>query len=118
VRNVLDAGPIGFGTLVALFGVGAVTGLLIVRRGRWNLMAQVRTATAVQGIVIAAMGLIASTAWAFVGAVLFGAAATAALVGGITYLQEGLDGYLRNLALTAFHAVLDRKSTRLNSSHV
>lgn len=106
VRNVLDAGPIGFGTLVALFGVGAVTGLLIVRRGRWNLMAQVRTATAVQGIVIAAMGLIASTAWAFVGAVLFGASATAALVGGITYLQEGLDGYLRNLALTAFHAVL------------
>ncbi|XRQ11946.1 MFS transporter [Actinomadura welshii] len=106
VRNVLDAGPIGFGTLVALFGVGAVTGLLIVRRGTWDLLAQVRTSTAVQGVVIASMGLIASTAWAFLGAVLFGASATAALVGGITYMQESLDGYLRNLALTAFHAVL------------
>ncbi|MFS2293198.1 MAG: MFS transporter [Actinomadura sp.] len=106
VRNVLRAGPIGFGTLVALFGIGALAGLMIARRGRWNLMAQVRTAIAVQGIVIAAMGLLASTTWAFVGAVLFGAAATAALVGGITYLQESLEGYLRNLALTAFHAVL------------
>ncbi|GAA0564518.1 MFS transporter [Actinomadura livida] len=106
VRNVLEAGPIGFGTLVALFGVGAVTGLMIVRRGTWDLMKQIKTATVVQGIVIATMGLIASVAWAFAGAVVFGGAATAALVGGITYLQQGLEGYRRNLALTAFHATL------------
>ncbi|TDB89680.1 MFS transporter [Actinomadura sp. 7K534] len=106
VRNVLEAGPIGFGTLVALFGVGAVTGLMIVRRGTWDLMKQIKTATVVQGVVIATMGLIASVAWAFAGAVVFGAAATAALVGGITYLQQGLEGYRRNLALTAFHATL------------
>ena len=106
VRNILDAGPVGFGTLVALFGLGAVTGLVVVRRGAWNLMTQIRTATATQGVVIASMGMIASTAWAFLGAVLFGAAATAALVGGITYMQESLEGFRRNLALTAFHAVL------------
>ncbi|MFG2090603.1 MULTISPECIES: MFS transporter [unclassified Spirillospora] len=106
VRNILDAGPIGFGTLVALFGVGAVTGLVLVRQGAWDLMKQIRTATVVQGVVVATMGLIASVAWAFAGAVVFGAAATAALVGGITYLQEGLEGYRRNLALTAFHATL------------
>jgi MFS family permease len=106
VRNVLDAGPIGFGTLVALFGVGAITGLVIVRRGTWDLMKQIKTATVVQGVVIATMGLMASVAWAFAGAVVFGAGATAALVGGITYLQQGLEGYRRNLALTAFHATL------------
>lgn len=44
--------------------------------------------------------------WSFVGAVVFGAAATSALVGGITFFQEALGGVERNLALTAFHAVL------------
>ncbi|HEY8480785.1 MAG TPA: MFS transporter [Spirillospora sp.] len=106
VRNVLGAGPIGFGILVALFGVGAVIGLLIVRRGMWDLMKQIKTATAVQGVTIATMGLVASVAWAFGGALVFGGAATAALVGGITYLQQSLEGYRRNLALTAFHATL------------
>ncbi|GAA4241030.1 hypothetical protein GCM10022254_68250 [Actinomadura meridiana] len=106
VQDVLDASPVDFGVLVALFGVGAVAGLMIVRRGRWNLMTQIRTATALQGATIAMMGLIASVTWSFVGAVVFGGAATAALVGGITYLQESLEGYRRNLALTAFHAVL------------
>ncbi|MGP4023909.1 MFS transporter [Actinomadura sp. 3N407] len=106
VRNVLDASAVGFGGLVALFGIGAIMGLVIVRRGTWNLMTQIRTATALQGAVIATMGLLASTTWSFLGAVLFGGAATAALVGAITYLQESLDGYRRNLALTAFHAVL------------
>lgn len=106
VKNVLDAGPVGFGVLVALFGVGAVTGLVIVRKGTFNLMTQIRTATALQGATIAMMGAIASLTWSFIGAILFGGAATAALVGGITYLQESLEGYRRNLALTAFHAVL------------
>jgi MFS family permease len=106
VQDVLDASPVGFGVLVALFGVGAVTGLMIVRRGRWNLMTQIRTATALQGATIAMMGIIASITWSFLGAVVFGGAATAALVGGITYLQQSLEGYRRNLALTAFHAVL------------
>ncbi|MFC4050466.1 MFS transporter [Actinomadura syzygii] len=106
VQDVVHAGPIGFGVLVALFGVGAVSGLVIVRKGDWHLMTQIRTATAIQGVTIAMMGIIASLTWSFVGAVLFGGAATAALVGGITYMQESLDGYRRNLALTAFHATL------------
>ncbi|WUH97365.1 MFS transporter [Spirillospora sp. NBC_00431] len=106
VKDVLDASPVGFGVLVALFGVGAVTGLVIVRNGRWPLMTQIRTATALQGATIATMGVVASIAWSFAGAVVFGGAATAALVGGITYLQESLEGFRRNLALTAFHAVL------------
>ncbi|GAA2253544.1 MFS transporter [Actinomadura sp. NPDC048955] len=106
VRNVLAAGPLEFGTLVVLFGVGALVGLLIIHRKVRNLAVQVRVGTAVQGVVIFFMALLGSVAWAFVGAVLFGAAATSALVGGITYFQEALSGVNRNLALTAFHAVL------------
>ncbi|MFI0411027.1 MFS transporter [Actinomadura sp. 3N508] len=106
VKDILDASPVGFGVLVALFGVGALTGLILVRNGRWPLMTQIRTATALQGLTIATMGAVASITWSFVGAVIFGGAATAALVGGITYMQESLEGYRRNLALTAFHAVL------------
>jgi MFS family permease len=106
VRNTLDAGPVGFGVLVVLFGVGALVGLLVVHRKAGSLMTQIRAGTAVQGVVIAFMAGLGSTPWAFVGAVLFGASATGALVGGITYLQESLSGVQRNLALTAFHAVL------------
>jgi predicted MFS family arabinose efflux permease len=106
VRNTLDAGPVGFGVLVVLFGVGALVGLLVVHRKAGSLMTQIRAGTAVQGVVIAFMAGLGSTPWAFVGAVLFGASATGVLVGGITYLQESLSGVQRNLALTAFHAVL------------
>jgi hypothetical protein len=107
VRNVLRAGPFGFGVLVTLFGVGAVLGLLVLRRD-WTsaLPTQIRVAIATQGLVIAAMGAVASELLAYGGAVLFGAAATSALVGALTYIQEGLSGFVRNLALTAFHATL------------
>ncbi|WP_433246507.1 MFS transporter [Actinomadura nitritigenes] len=106
VKGVINAGQIGFGALVVCFGVGAVVGLLLLHRKAGSLLTQVRVATAVQGVVIASMGGLASKPWSFAGAVLFGAAATSALVGGITYLQESLGGVDRNLALTAFHAVL------------
>jgi MFS family permease len=108
VRDVLDAGPAGFGALVALFGVGAAAGLAVQARtgGGRSLLATIRLSTAAQGIVIATMGAIAVTAWAFLGAVLFGAATTVALVSGITYLQQNLAGVRRNLGLTAFHACL------------
>ncbi|MCQ0019356.1 hypothetical protein [Actinomadura madurae] len=89
-----------------LFGVGAIAGLLLIHRKAGNLMTQVRAGTAAQGIVIALMGGLGSPVWSFVGAVVFGAAATSALVGGITFFQEALGGVERNLALTAFHAVL------------
>ncbi|MDL4817675.1 MFS transporter [Actinomadura opuntiae] len=106
VKSVINAGQIGFGALVVCFGVGAIVGLLVLHRKTGSLLTQVRIATAVQGVVIASMGGLASKPWSFVGAVLFGAAATSALVGGITYLQESLGGVDRNLALTAFHSVL------------
>ncbi|TDD85116.1 MFS transporter [Actinomadura darangshiensis] len=106
VKNVLDAGAVGFGALVVLFGVGALAGLLLIHRKAGSLMTQIRVGTAAQGIVIALMGGLGSPTWSFVGAVVFGASATSALVGAITFLQEALNGVERNLALTAFHAVL------------
>jgi MFS family permease len=107
VRDDLRAGPVQFGALVALFGVGAVTGLAIVRRiPQGMLISRVRAAAAGQGAVISAMGVFASIPWAFLGAVMFGAATTVALVSAVTYLQENLAGVHRDLALTAFHAVL------------
>ncbi|QKG21748.1 MFS transporter [Actinomadura verrucosospora] len=106
VKGVINAGQVGFGVLVVCFGIGAIIGLLLLHRKTGSLLTQVRAATAVQGVVIASMGGLASEPWSFVGAVLFGAAATSALVGGITYLQESLGGVDRNLALTAFHSVL------------
>jgi dTMP kinase len=108
VRDVLGAGPLGFGALVALFGVGAAAGLALQARtgGGRSLLTTIRLSTAAQGVVIATMGAIAVTAWAFLGAVLFGAATTVALVSGITYLQQNLAGVRRNLGLTAFHACL------------
>ncbi|MFA1544983.1 MFS transporter [Actinomadura chokoriensis] len=106
VRNTLSAGPVGFGALVVLFGVGALAGLLLIHRKAGRLMTQIKVGTAVQGLVIASMGAVGSIAWSLAGAMVFGAAATSALVGGITYLQESLSGVERNLALTAFHAVL------------
>jgi dTMP kinase len=107
VQQVLNAGPLGFGALVALFGVGAAAGLALQgRTGGTNLLRTLRLSTAAQGTVIATMGAIAVTAWAFGGAVVFGAATTIALVSGITYLQQNLAGVARNLGLTAFHACL------------
>lgn len=107
VQDVLKAGPVGFGALVALFGVGAAAGLGIQgRRRKVNLLRTIRLSTAAQGAVIAAMGAIAVAAWAYGGAVLFGAATTMALVSAITYLQQSLSGVPRNLGLTAFHACL------------
>lgn len=107
VRDVLGAGPVQFGALVALFGVGAATGLAVVRRlPEGTLIVRVRLGAAVQGTVISGMGLLATIPLAFLGAVIFGTAATVALVSAVTYLQESLAGVRRDLALTAFHAVL------------
>ncbi|WP_019634139.1 MFS transporter [Actinomadura atramentaria] len=107
VREVLHAGPLGFGALVGLFGVGFVVGLALLRgRTDANLPAQMRIGIAGQGLVIVAMGLFASLTVAYLAAFLFGMAATTALVSSITHLQDGLTGNVRDVALTAFHGTL------------
>jgi hypothetical protein len=99
---VLDASDTEFGVLIALFGVGAVFGLLLLRlrHGRDALL-ETRLGVAAIGGVIAFFSL-AATVWiAYVGAAAFGAAAAYSLASGM-----GADGNDRVIAFAAFHVVI------------
>jgi predicted MFS family arabinose efflux permease len=104
VDQVLGAGPVQFGVLVALFGVGAAAGLLVLRRQkRPNLLAHLRFGVAAQGAVIAAMGVLDTVALAFPAAAVFGAVTTVAIVSALSLVQDLLDGTELALALAALH---------------
>jgi MFS family permease len=107
VSETVGAGPVGFGALVAMFGVGAASGLggtrLLADRARaWQL----RVAVILQGAMIVSMTLFAMLPLTLVGAAVFGAAVTAALINAIGLLQDSLTGGERDLALSAFHLSL------------
>jgi MFS family permease len=107
VDQTVGAGPVGFGALVAMFGVGAATGLgagrLLAGRAR---AVQLRGAVALQGAMIVSMTIVAILPLTLVGAAVFGAAVTSALINAIGLLQDSLTGAERDLALSAFHLVL------------
>jgi MFS family permease len=107
VTGTVGAGPVGFGSLVAMFGVGAASGLgatrLLANRVR---AAQLRVAVVLQGAMIVSMILVAILPLTLVGAAVFGAAVTVALINAIGLLQDSLAGGKRDLALSAFHLSL------------
>jgi len=107
VTSTLELGTLGFGALVALFGVGAASGLgaqrLVGDRARAPL---IRGVLAVQGGVIVSMTAVASPLLALLGAVAFGSAVAIALVNAVSLLQDSLAGGLRDLALSMFHLTL------------
>jgi MFS family permease len=107
VDQTVGAGPVGFGALVAMFGVGAATGLgasrLLSGRAR---PVQLRVAVALQGAMIVSMTIVAILPLTLVGAAVFGAAVTSALINAMGLLQDSLTGAERDLALSAFHLVL------------
>lgn len=107
VDQTVGAGPVGFGALVAMFGVGAATGLAASRllSGRARAV-QLRVAVALQGATIVSMTIVAILPLTLVGAAVFGAAVTSALMNAIGLLQDSLTGAERDLALSAFHLVL------------
>jgi predicted MFS family arabinose efflux permease len=107
VRDVLDASDAAFGVLIALFGVGAVVGLQLLRRAnRVDSLRTTRAGVFALGAVVAAFSL-APTIWlASVGAAAFGAAATWTLASGMGVLQSRLDGPERVLGFSAFHVVI------------
>lgn len=107
VTEVLHASSVEFGVLIALFGVGAAIGLLIDQRLKtFDRVTRVRIGVAAQGAVVAMMSLVATLPTAFLGAVLFGTAATGTLVAGMSLLQDSLEGRDRDLAFAAFHIVI------------
>ncbi len=107
VQDVLGASETEFGVLIALFGVGAVggLGLLRVRRGR-DPLRETRVGVAAIGAIVAAFSLAASVGLADLGAVAFGAAAAFTLACGMGAIQSRLDGNERVLAFAAFHVVI------------
>lgn len=107
VDKSVGAGPVGFGALVAMFGVGAATGLAAGRllAGRARAV-QLRVAVALQGAMIVSMTIVAILPLTLVGAAVFGAAVTSALINAMGLLQDSLTGAERDLALSAFHLTL------------
>lgn len=107
VRDVLDASDTEFGGLIALFGVGAALGLLLLqlRRGR-DPLTETRLGVVAIGGIVAAFSLAGSVWIAYVGATAFGAAAAYSLSSGMGALQARLDGTQRILAFAAFHVVI------------
>jgi hypothetical protein len=107
VRDVLDASNAEFGALIALFGVGAAFGLwcLQARHGLDQLLAT-RMGVAALGIIVGLFSLAPAIEVAYLGAVLFGAAAAWTLASGMGALQSNLDGRYRVVAFAAFHTVI------------
>jgi len=107
VRDVLHASDAEFGVLIALFGVGAVLGLVVLQRlPSGNLLGRTRTGVLWIGVVVAVFSLAPALWAALIGAVAFGAGAAFSLAAGMGAIQSSLDGRQRVLALTAFHVVL------------
>lgn len=106
VRDVLGASNTQFAVLVALFGVGAGAGLVVLRLSASESLAAVRFAVFVQGAVISLMSFAPNIGLTFLGAVGFGGGAAASLAGGMSFLQSRLDGEERVLAFAGFHVVI------------
>jgi MFS family permease len=107
VREVLGASDTEFGGLIALFGVGAALGLVVLqlRRGRDPLL-ETRFGVVAIGLIVAAFSLAGAVWVAYIGAIAFGAAAAYSLSSGMGALQSRLDGHQRILAFAAFHVVI------------
>jgi predicted MFS family arabinose efflux permease len=107
VRKVLGASDAEFGVLVALFGVGAALGLLLMQRlHRVDRLRATQLGVAALGAIVVLFSLAPATALAFAGAVCFGAAAAWTLASGMGVLQTALDGQDRILAFAVFHIVI------------
>jgi predicted MFS family arabinose efflux permease len=107
VRDVLHASDAEFGVLIALFGVGAVIGLVALQRlPAGDLLGRTRLGVAYIGVVVALFSLAPALWVALFGAVAFGAGAAFSLAAGMGAIQSSLDGRERVLAFTAFHVVL------------
>jgi predicted MFS family arabinose efflux permease len=107
VRDVLHASDAEFGVLIALFGVGAVLGLVVLQRlPVGNLLARTRVGVLWIGVVVALFSLAPALWVALFGAVAFGAGAAFSVAAGMGAIQSSLDGRQRVLAFTAFHVVL------------
>lgn len=106
VRVELEASTLEFGVLIAIFGVGAGAGLILVTRMSGPLLDVTRRGTIAMGALVACMSLSPVLWLTYLGAFGFGLAATVALTSGMTALQSGTDDSERGVAFAAFHMVI------------
>jgi MFS family permease len=107
VKDVLHASDAQFGVLIALFGVGAALGLVLLQREHeMDEIKATRWGVAALGIIVGGFSLAPALGFAFLGAIAFGAAAAFTLSSGMGALQSHSDGPERVLAFTAFHVVI------------
>ena len=106
VRSVLDASVGEFGVLIALFGVGAGLGLVLLWRLHVDSVRVVRYGLGAQGVVIAVMSLAPNIGFAFLGAALFGAATSTTLTASMSAVQELLPDEQRVVGFAAFHILI------------
>lgn len=107
VRDVLDAGDVGFGLLIALFGVGAAGGVAVLQRqDATDSLVSTRIGVATIGVIVAVFSLAPALWVAFLGAVAFGGAAAYTLASAMGTVQGRLSGSDRVLAFAAFHVVI------------
>jgi MFS family permease len=107
VREVLGASDTEFGWLIALFGAGAVIGIVVLQRTpQGDPILRTAVGTLAIGLIVAVFSLSPGLWAAYLGAVGFGAAAAYTLASGMGALQSQLDGHERVLAFAAFHVVI------------
>ncbi len=106
VRTVLHASNAEFGVLVALFGVGAALGLLVMQKLHPEGLRATQLGVFALGLIVALFSLAPAIGLAFVGATMFGAAAAWTLASGMGVLQSMLEGQERILAFAVFHIVI------------
>jgi dTMP kinase len=107
VREVLGATDTEFGWLIALFGAGAVIGIVALQRASGgDPIIRAAVGTFAIGLIVAVFSLSPGLWAAYLGAVGFGAAAAFTLASGMGALQSQLDGHERVLAFAAFHVVI------------
>ena len=107
VQDTLGATSAEFGALIAVFGVGAGLGLVVLQRTtRTPGVTSVRLAVAVQGATIGVMSQSRAPWIANLGALVFGGASSFALAAGMSAVQRHLSGNDRVLAFTAFHVLM------------
>jgi predicted MFS family arabinose efflux permease len=107
VRDVLDAGDVGFGLLIALFGVGAVGGVGVLQRQQAiDSLVTTRLGVAAIGVIVTLFSLAPELWVAFLGAIAFGGAASYTLASAMSVVQSRLDGHDRIIAFAAFHVVI------------
>ncbi len=105
--DTLGASEAQFGAFVILFGAGAGLGVgLMHLRPPSDHLRAMWSGLGMLGAVLVAMSLAPAIGLAFGAAVLFGGAATYAIVAAISALQVELEGRRRTLAFTAFHVLL------------